>query len=533
MNYDDIFAEVSKPTSQAPNPYDAVYDEVKVKPTTAKISATDFTFDPMRDMTASQRLAAGLGKSVVDTLRGGGQMLGLVSRDDVKESRKLDKPLMDTTAGTVGNVGGDVLTAALLPSGGTVKTAAAAGGLYGLARPSESTTETLLNTSIGSAGGAIGQKVAGWVGDWFAARNAAKLAEAQQAAAEQAQKVAAAKAGQSQGYVIPPADLNPGTVVDALSGLSGKIKTAQTASQKNQTVTNQLVRDELKIAPGAPLNFDATAAIRAKAGQAYEAVKSIGEVTPGTAYTKALDDAIAPFVSQSKSFPGRKVNPVVEEINALRTGKFDAGDAIEQIKLLREDATKAYAGGDKAAGKAYKKAAEALEQAIDDQMVANGTAKGLLEAYRDARKTIAKTYTVDKAMNPVTGDINAQILARDLVKQKPLSGNLKDIAEFANAFPKATQSLKEAPKQFSPLDWAVAAATSGGNGLLNLASLGARPLVRQGLLTGPAQSSAISNMAAVKGPGLLSRTAETEAARSLYNALPITGGLLAYPYLAQ
>lgn len=533
MSYDEIFAEVSKPASAGASPYDAIYDQVKVKPTPAKIAQTDFAFDPMRDMTMMERALAGAGKSVVDTLRGAGQMVGLASRDDVAESRRLDKPLMDTTAGTVGNIGGDVVTAALMPFGTTLKTAALAGGAYGLTRPSESTTETALNTAIGLVGGAAGQKLGGWLGDLFASRNAKTMAEAQQIAADQAQKVAAARAGQSQGYVIPPADLNPGTVVDALSGLSGKIKTAQTASQKNQAVTNQLVRDELKIAPGAPLNFDATAMIRAKAGQAYEAVKAIGEVTPGAAYTKALDDAIAPFASQSKSFPGRKVNPVVEEINALRTAKFDAGDAIEQVKLLRADADQAYAAKDKIAGKAYKQAAEALEQAIDDQMVANGAPKGLIEAYREARKTIAKTYTVDRAINPVTGDVNAQVLARDLVKQKPLSGNLKDVAEFANAFPKATQSLKEAPKQFSPLDWAVMAATSGGNGLLNIASLGARPLVRQGLLTGPAQSHAISNMATVKGPGLLSRTAETEAARSLYNALPITGGLLAYPYFSQ
>lgn len=534
--YDDIFTEVSKPGatgSGGANPYDAIYEQVQIKPQKAAAPVQDFSFDPMRDMTAFERGMAGLGKSVVDTLRGGGQMLRLTSRDDVAESRRLDKPLMDTTAGTVGNVGGDLLQTALLPFGSTVKTAALAGGLYGLARPSESTGETALNATIGAGGGALGQKVAGWLGDYFAGRNAKTLAEAQQVAADQAQKVAAAKAGQAQGYVIPPADLNPSPVVDALSGLSGKIKTAQTASQRNQAVTNQLVRDELMIPQGAPLNFDATSTIRAKAGQAYEAVKSIGEVTPGATYTKALDDAIAPFASQSKSFPGRRVNPVVDEINALRTGKFDAGDAIEQIKLLREDATKAYAGGDKTAGKAYKQAAEALEQAIDDQMVANGAPKGLIEAYREARKTIAKTYTVDKAINPVTGDVNAQVLARDLVKQKPLSGNLQSIAEFANAFPKASQSLKEAPKQFSPLDWAVMAATSGGNGLLNVASLGARPLVRQGLLSSPMQSQAISNMAAVKGPGLLSRASDTEMARALYGALPLTGGLLANPYVGQ
>ena len=68
---------------------------------------------------ALKNFAAGVGKAVYDTGRGLGQLTGLVSADDVKESRRLDKDLMDTGAGLAGNVVGNVGMA--LAPGGIVK----------------------------------------------------------------------------------------------------------------------------------------------------------------------------------------------------------------------------------------------------------------------------------------------------------------------------------------------------------------------------------------------------------------------------
>jgi hypothetical protein len=112
----------------------------------------DFAFDPMRDMTAFERGAAGAGKAIVDVGRGLGQMVGLVDRKDVAESRKRDAPLMDTTAGTVGNLAGNVAMlapTAFIPGAATIPGAAASGAATGLAAPSTSTGETVQNALLG------------------------------------------------------------------------------------------------------------------------------------------------------------------------------------------------------------------------------------------------------------------------------------------------------------------------------------------------------------------------------------------------
>lgn len=487
--------------------------------------------DPTEGMSTLDKTAAGIGKAMVDTGRGVGQMLGLVSRDDIAQSRKMDAALMNTTAGKVGNFIGNaamIAPTAMIPGAATIPGAAAVGSAFGLAQPSESTKETLANVAIGGAGGAAGQWIANKVPGMVSAYGQRAADQAKQAEQATAQRFSAAQKGSGLGYVVPPADLNPGTMTEALSGLSGKIKTAQVASQRNQTVSDSLARRALGVTDDTPLNLETLNNIRQQAGQAYQAVSGAGVVQPTATYAKTLDDAIKPFMSQSASFPNRKVPAVVSDIEALKTNAFDAGDAIETIKILRNDADSAYRAGDKLAGSAYKKAAGALEDAIDTHLTLIGAPADLLKGYRDARQTIAKTYTVQKALNPETGAIDAIKLASELNKGKPLSGELKDVAEFARAFPKAAQALKEAPKAVSPLDFAVGLTSTAGTGSpLALGLLGARPAARSLLLSQPMQKAAMKpgyspSMTSRVLPSLL----DTEAFRLMAMPGMVSGGLL-------
>lgn len=304
----------------------------------------------------------------------------------------------------------------------------------------------------------------------------------------------AAQAAGKQGYVIPPADLSPGMVSEALSGFSGKIKTAQEASSRNQNVSNSLARKALGVADDVDLNIDTLESIRRSAAGAYAPVAASGVVTPGKAYTSALDKALDSFTSQGKSFPGARVPKVVDDINALRSSQFDAGDALNMIRTMRENADIAYRAGEAMSGKAYKQAAGALEDAIEDHLKSLGQPGGdLLKNFRNARQTIAKTYTVQGALNPQTGNVNAVKLGADLAKGKPLTDELRTVAEVGQAFPKATQALKEAPKATSPLDWLVAGGGVMGTGNpLPLAAVAARPAVRNVLLSDMAQRRALN-----------------------------------------
>lgn len=467
--------------------------------------------DPTSGMSTLDKLTAGAGKAVVDIGRGAGQWLGLVSRDDVAESRKTDAPLMKTGAGTVGNIAGNVAMlapTALIPGANTYAGASAIGAVTGALQPSTSTAETAANIGLGGAGGAAGKAIA----DKAASVVTNARAQAAQAATQNAQRIGAARQAMDAGYVIPPADLTNSKLVEAVSGLSGKIKTAQQASAQNQAVTNRLAKEALGVADDAPLTIDSLNAIRSNAGKAYEAVSGAGTIQPSRAYEAALDKIVEPFKKASQGFPNARPNPIIAEIDSLRSPEFDAASAVAKIKELRGAADTAYAQGNKEAGKALKDAALALEGSIDEHLTKIGAPGDLLKGFRDARQLIAKTYTVQKALNQETGDVSAQVLAKELAKDRPLSGGLKTAAQAGLAFPKATQALKESPKALSPLDFGAAGiglVGSGGNPLA-AAGLVARPAARAALLSSPAQRMALSAMERGQQPNALARILQNE-----------------------
>lgn len=115
--------------------------------------------DPTEGMSGPQRFAAGMGKAVVDLGRGAGQMLGMVSDEDIAESRKLDAPLMKTEGGKWGNVAGNVasaIPAAVIPGVNTLAGAAALGSTMGALQPTVEGESRLENTGTGALFGAGG-----------------------------------------------------------------------------------------------------------------------------------------------------------------------------------------------------------------------------------------------------------------------------------------------------------------------------------------------------------------------------------------
>ncbi len=102
---------------------------------------------------------AGIGQAFANTGRGVGQMLGMVSRDDVKQSRQVDEALNRTTGGKVGNFVGNVAMlapTAMIPGVNTYTGAATIGAASGMAQPSESSEETAKNTTMGGLLGPAG-----------------------------------------------------------------------------------------------------------------------------------------------------------------------------------------------------------------------------------------------------------------------------------------------------------------------------------------------------------------------------------------
>lgn len=126
-------------------------------------------------MSTTEKVLAGAGKAFADTGRGVGQLLrkvmpdkaadavGLPTQADIDEDKRLDAPLMKTTAGKVGNVGGSVaiaLPTVFIPGANTVAGSGVIGATMGALQPVASDESRLKNIAVGGALGAAAPVVA-------------------------------------------------------------------------------------------------------------------------------------------------------------------------------------------------------------------------------------------------------------------------------------------------------------------------------------------------------------------------------------
>lgn len=312
-----------------------------------------------------------------------------------------------------------------------------------------------------------------------------------------------------EGYVAPPLSAKPSSgTASALEGVGGKLKTEQSASVSNQAVTNRLASRALGLSEDTVLTPDALSAIRKNAGQSYENVRNAGTIISDVQFKKDLSGAVQRFKSAAKDFPKVAKSEIIAIVEDLRKPAFDAGSGVDAITIIRDKADIAFRAGDKTLGRAYRAASDALENVIERHLTRTKADPALIESFKNSRQEIAKTYTVENAL--VGSDVSAPKLAGQLNKGKPLSGELKLIAEFSRNFPKATKVVNESKPAFSPLDVIVggssvagAAVTGSPMALLPLALSLSRPAARAIALSQKGQRLARPRPGVIKAPAIL------------------------------
>lgn len=323
----------------------------------------------------------------------------------------------------------------------------------------------------------------------------------------------AVQSARQAGYVIPPTQARPTLANRALEGFSGKITTAQNASAKNQPITDELAKKAIGAADLSPAGIKA---VRDGADQAYtNLAQSVPHFVADSAFEAAVRGA-----GGSKALPGIANKEIDTLIDALAGQKqLNPQQTIESIKRLRFEG-----GGNKGAqdptkralGAAQMKIAGALEDLIDRNLTG---APEVLANYRTARQTLAKVYDVEEALNPASGHVDAKKIAQLQEKGRPLTGELKTIANFAGQFPKAVQTVEKMGSlpQVSPLDFGA---------LGTISALTSNPLLMAGVMARPAARAAVLSPAVqnrlIASPRGLPR--DPRAAQLLYRTAPLLPG---------
>lgn len=452
-------------------------------------TAQDF-YDPTEGMSGLDKFVVGIGKGMTDLGHGIGQMVGLSDAEKIAEKQRIDAKLMESGAAKAGEITGKFAAAApalFVPGANTLTGAALTGGLLGLSEPVSGDSvleDKVKNGVLGAAFGAGGYKAGNMLADKIGGYLTGKEATRQALKAANAVQDDGLQKGMSLGYKVNPTQSNPTLKNQVLEGISGKIKTQQAAAEHNQYVTNQVAKKTLGLPDDAQLTPETLAGVRKEAGKAYQAIK--GGDRPIKADAQYLDD-LARVVGDNNAvaadFPSLANKHLDDIVAEISKEEFKPASALAAIRMLRDKADSAFRSGEGGLGRSFKKGAEAIESLVERNLKASGD-EAAYKAFTEARKQIAKSYSIEKALNPGSGNVVSSKLASQLKAGKPLSGELKDAAQFAASHPRATQEITSSMPGISPLDFYAGAGIGAGTGEPTTMLLPAmRPALRKMLLS--------------------------------------------------
>lgn len=299
-----------------------------------------------------------------------------------------------------------LVPAMFVPGANTIAGAGVVGALNGLSQPvnGDQTASNIIqgkatNTAIGGALGAGGQYIGNKVGGWITDRLANQTAEAAKRQSLNSMKDSVLAQGRDAGYVVPPSEVTPSFLGNRLESLGGKAAIKQDATLRNQDITNSIARNALGITDNQPISVGSLEGIRSAAGKPYQDVAGLSGIAKA-------------------------------DLEALKVSRNEAQGWFNAYNRSASPL-------DLAKAKAARELSDQLEASLQAEAQAASRPE-LVPALIDARKQIAKTYTVQRALNNATGDVSAPVLGRLFNKGKPLSDGLETIGAFNNAFPKFT-----------------------------------------------------------------------------------------------
>lgn len=363
----------------------------------------------------------------------------------------------------------------------------------------QTTKENVLSGAVPAVGGAAAQKLLSGTPEAIsAARKAMRKAP---------QEVKTLQAGQKLGLKALPSELDPSTITTQAESLGGAVASKRRVQLDNQGVVNNAVKKQLGIKTG-EISPSALKKIRGEEGEVYEQFAAISsKAEPELATLNRQREAIPYFSNDPGNAQRQALIDQFDATNASRRAELETAVRANptELRRVRGEAQKLmdsyYASGGKNVD-AQLKSFELREQAnqIEGAMEQAARQSGnpdLADNLIKARRRIAMTYSAEDALNPGNFNIDPDELAKQFARGVPLSGEMRTIAEFKNAF---RESLREASKVPDPdvsYTSTVLAGLAGAGTLygtqdpvLAAASAAALPLARKGARTFTASEGA-------------------------------------------
>jgi hypothetical protein len=469
-------------------------------------------------MSTTERTLAGIGKGMTDIVRGAGQGIGeatvkddflrrvqpkgesynygLPTKSDIEDARNLDKELMNTTAGKVGNFIGQaslIAPMSMIPGANTYIGAGMIGGAAGALQPVGEGESRTVNAGMGAVGGLTGQfignKVAGLLGgkpyaqvksnggNSYASANVSGNASVTGtggganygsvgddiSAGLNIPKQELLKTGRDLGFKVTPAQASGSR---ALAQMEAKLESQPMTSgtfnaikNNNQTILNRIAAKSI----GETSDTVDSSVLQQAQQRISNVYKVVADDKPRVINPDDFLNKLSGIENEFEGLTNISDNGLVKKFiniagNGKATGKQLQDLASKMGKVATNEMTSA--NGDRQLGMAMYQIKDHVDELLQ-QGLSGETAKTFSNARGQYRNLMLLTQR-GGVINPSSGDIAGNALA-GLLQQKDKAGflfnknnsDLYNAARFSQAFKPlfgdsgtATRSMVASPTDF-------------------------------------------------------------------------------------
>lgn len=380
-------------------------------------------------------LLAGAGGGIYGMYLGAKQLLGQTTPEEIAQHKQAMAGLRSTTAGTVGDIGGQVvvgLPAALIPGVNTYVGAGLAGAGIGALQPTTGEGERSTNMLIGGVGGVAGNAIGRGIG-----RLLKPVPRVPNISRDNA-----VKAAERIGMTVLPGDKTGSTglsqIEAVLSRTPGGAGLFDNIKDVNQKAINSVAAKSIGESAD-NLSEDVIAKASQRIGDKFNELSAKSQVS--------LDDSFEKLIQKLQStnnklgpFRNPQVDGLIEKSVQLAQMRDIPGDVYQVIRSeLTSSADDAYRAGNSAAGKAMKD----IRNALDDSAKA-GLSKTDQAAWDQVRKEYAHLKTLVKGNTIEAGNVKPHLINSAMAKFNPqmyksgqINSPLNDIGTIAQQFKQA------------------------------------------------------------------------------------------------
>jgi ribosomal protein L29 len=295
---------------------------------------------------------------------------------------------------------------------------------------------------------------------------------------------------------------------------------------KNVDLATNQAKQIIGLPPEQQLTSDAFKAYRKNQGNNYQAVRNFDYKTDKV-FVKELNDEIQNLRSLTTTSPEQ-----ISTLQSLAKTNIKGDDLVNNIIDLRDAGNSNMRSSDSKLnrlGKTQLKTATALEDVADRFLDKSGN-PDIVSQFRQARKNIAQSHTIENAFDSAGNIIDPRKLAQMASNDQPIPSAMRTVSEAANKAPALFTPQKNFFGGRSPgltdVVTGLAAGALTGNPLLATGAV-ARPAIREILTAGPVQRMMSPN---IPTAGPLRQSARPTVSPYLMTTpfQPVTRGLMDY-----